>query len=361
MKLKESDFESEVIGAEKEMNFEIDTSSSVIFDILRDKMYTNKIAAVCREVASNSRDANVEADCKEVPIRISIVEPFELDCISDKSIVFGDCGLGITPNRMADVFVKYAASTKRSTNSQVGGFGLGAKTPFAYSDTFTVITVCDLPALKEYSRGGSERDIPSKRMRYVYTAMIDDTQKGKMILFESDESDEPTGTQIVVPFNDNDRQDFEKEVHRATCLWSVKPELKGFQYAYDAIDKLMDEDGFVVLDDENEFFYSTFLAIIEGIPYKLDTGIFSQQFGDILKYGLGERNPIALYFGTGELSITANREGIEYTDETKEVIVKKLEHIVAKIEEKLINYIKVDDNYLESCIRLNEMKDSRRY
>lgn len=363
MKIKEAGFESQVFGAEKEMDFSIDTESSVIFDILRDKMYTNKIAAVCREVSSNSRDANTEAGRAEIPIEISIVEPFELDCVSDKSIVFGDRGNGITPDRMADVFVKYAASTKRSTNEQVGGFGLGAKTPFAYSDTFTVITVCDVPTVTEITEEGPVHTA-GKRMRFIYTAMIDDSQKGKMILFDSEESTEETGTKVVVPFNDNDRVDFEKEVHRATCLWKVKPKLKGFYGNHDEIKEVVTEDEFSILEDTYGFFYATFLAVIDGIPYKLDTGLFSDEFGDFLRHGLGESHPIMIPFKTGELGISANREGIHYTDETKEVISEKLRSIVAKMKENVVDHIVGDDeDYIEACIKLNEMeaRKSRMY
>lgn len=361
MKLEQVEFESDVFGAEKEMDFSIDTESSVIFDILRDKMYTDKIAAVCREVSSNSRDANVEAGRGDVPIKISIVEPFELECISDKSIIFQDNGLGITPDRMADVFVKYASSTKRDTNEQVGGFGLGAKTPFAYSDTFTVITVCDIPEIvgscQEIELGGKV-----KRVKFIYTAMIDDSAKGKMILFESEvvPNEEPTGTQIVVPFNDRDKLKFEKEVHRFTSLWEVKPELSGFDYNYSSIEKVATYDGlFDILKDEERFFYAEFLVSIDGIPYKLDENLFSDKFGDFIKEGISDYHPILMPFKTGELGISANREGIHYTEKTIMRIEERLSKIVAKFEADMEEYITKDASYIESCIRLNEVKKSR--
>jgi len=101
MKLdKKEEFEDIVIGAESEEAFSIEGDSRVIFDILRDKMYSDKIGAVCREVSSNARDANREAGKGHVPIDIVIYdmeedkenELFLEGVISDTSISFEDKG-----------------------------------------------------------------------------------------------------------------------------------------------------------------------------------------------------------------------------------------------------------------------------
>ena len=80
-----------------------------------------------------------------------------------------DQGPGISPDRISNIFVQYTASTKREDDIQTGAFGLGSKTPFSYSDTFTIITVY----------GG---------IKYQYAAYIDPTRVGKLRLM----SEEPT-------------------------------------------------------------------------------------------------------------------------------------------------------------------------
>ena len=66
-------FPIEVSGEIKSMNFGIkSTDMGIILEILRSKMYKNPVAAICREISSNSRDANREVGKKEIPIRISI-------------------------------------------------------------------------------------------------------------------------------------------------------------------------------------------------------------------------------------------------------------------------------------------------
>lgn len=87
----------------KELEFGIRSSDmGLVLEILRSKLYRNPIAAICREVASNARDANREAE-NTAPIEISIDDG--LFSAGDLTISFKDVGPGISPERMADVFV----------------------------------------------------------------------------------------------------------------------------------------------------------------------------------------------------------------------------------------------------------------
>lgn len=136
----ENNHQEIIIGSFEESSFSIDQSSSVIFDILRSKMYSNKIGAVAREIASNSRDANREAKTDK-NIEIEFTNDNFLSTIGDTSIIFRDYGIGISPDRMETIFLKYAASTKRDSDLQTGGFGIGSKTPFCYTDSFVIKTI----------------------------------------------------------------------------------------------------------------------------------------------------------------------------------------------------------------------------
>ena len=113
--------------------FSIDTSNHFIFDLLRSKIYENPIKAICREVSCNARDANRSVGKGDVPIEITVPS------YNNLSLIIKDCGPGISPYLIENIFIKYAASTKRDDNTQTGGFGLGAKTPFAYTDSFTIV------------------------------------------------------------------------------------------------------------------------------------------------------------------------------------------------------------------------------
>lgn len=325
MILPDKKFEETIVGASKEMDFSIDSDNSLIFEILRDKMYKDKIGSICREVASNSRDANRESGSQE-PVKITIIEPNQVVYVGHQSISFKDSGIGISPDRMADIYVKYAASTKRGDNKETGGFGLGAKTPFAYNDTFTVITVVE--------EGGV-------RKKYYYTALIDSTRKGKMVLFDEEETDEPTGTEVIVPIKTpEDRYKFEREAIYYTQSWGDGVELINFKGDKKDFEVIYEDDNVVAIKGDG---YENYGLLVDGIPYPLERKYLSDD--NVMSYGNGIR--IFFKFNTGDLTISANRESVQYDDETIEVLKTKFDDFVETMSKKLDAYIDGIDNYLD--------------
>ena len=217
MKIQKIKDNTSTLGLNDKKEFTIDTSNQMIVSILRDRLYSNKIGAVCREVASNSRDANREAGRENTPIKITIGNDNSL--LEDEKVYvsFEDSGIGINPDRIENVFLKYGSSTKRDNNNQTGGFGIGAKTPFAYNNEFLIETVSDFQG---------------SRKKHIYQAIIlneGGVESSQLILISEEETKEKTGTKIIVPIKLDDRQRFERELISATCFWDVTPEYVGFE------------------------------------------------------------------------------------------------------------------------------------
>lgn len=321
MKLKDTSFEDVIVGAEKTMDFVIDTDNSLIFEILRDKMYKDKIGSICREVMSNCRDANREAGISD-NINVTIIEPNVLMYVGHQSISFKDSGIGISPDRMADIYVKYASSTKRDSNGQTGGFGLGAKTPFAYNDTFTVITVCEVDGIKT---------------KYYYTALIDSSRKGKMILFDTEETDEPTGTEVIVPIKTpTDRQEFERKAFFYTKFWGCV-NYNNFSSAPVKLKTYYTSKEFDVTEG------SETCLIIDGIPYPLEGG------WGLTNISMARNFAVALKFETGDLTISANRESIQYDEETVKALKERSEFVFNTLVSNLDTLMDNFPSYLEAC------------
>lgn len=102
-----------------------------IFSILSDKIYERPVEAIVREVFSNAIDANIEAG-KTSGLRM------HLPTTEEQYFSVSDEGIGMDEEKILEVFFTYGASTKSNDNNQIGGFGIGAKTPFAYTDQFTI-------------------------------------------------------------------------------------------------------------------------------------------------------------------------------------------------------------------------------
>ena len=124
----------------KSIDFGIDKKNiGILFRGFSDTLYSNKIGSIVREVTSNCFDSHREAGIKD-DVVITMVPADPLTGKNGK-ISFQDVGVGLSPERIKDIYSKYFSSTKRDTNDEIGGFGIGAKSPLAYTDVFEVNTI----------------------------------------------------------------------------------------------------------------------------------------------------------------------------------------------------------------------------
>mgnify|MGYP000965543539 CR=1 FL=1 len=118
-------------GANQTINFGI-SDDPAFFQILSANLYSNQKLAVVRETLCNSWDAHIEAGIKDKAVKVTLSEEGDL--------VFRDFGTGIPHDKMGEVYGTYGASTKKTNSNVTGGFGLGCKSPFAYTESFRVIS-----------------------------------------------------------------------------------------------------------------------------------------------------------------------------------------------------------------------------
>jgi hypothetical protein len=294
----------------------------LVLEILRSKMYKNPIGAICREVASNSRDANREAE-NNVPIEIAINDSALSS--SDLTISFRDNGHGISPERMADVFVNYGSSTKRDTDEFTGGCGLGAKTPFSYADNFSIETVVN-------------------GTKYSYVAAIEEGSKGKIYLINSQETTECSGTNIIIPIKNEDRQNFEKEVYKATIFWSIRPIYKNFRKKFEDImmESVLNNENFLIV--QQDLVMSGYGLLLDGIFYPIDSNEMNFAHKTIHNY------LIIFKFNVGDLTISANRETLQYNDKTKEAINKKFVTLINLCKETYETEFKKNTTWFQAAL-----------
>jgi hypothetical protein len=107
-------------------------ASAKAFEVLSSNLYQNKTLAVIREIACNAADAHRAAG---LPISKIAVH---LPTYSEMWFAVRDYGTGLSTDDVLSLYTTYFRSTKDKDNSQIGGFGLGSKSPFAVADQFTV-------------------------------------------------------------------------------------------------------------------------------------------------------------------------------------------------------------------------------
>ena len=316
----------ETSGGMVEEFFSIE-DQGMIFDILRNKMYSNPILAIAREISSNARDAHREVETPDVPIHIHLptsLEPY---------YKIKDFGPGISPARMSNVFIRYTASTKRSDNLQTGGFGLGAKTPFSYSDMFTIVTNVD-------------------GIKYNYACYIDETKVGKLTLLSEAPTDEPNGTEIIIPVsNTRDFQSFADCTRKATQYWDVKPVIKGGSIDYVDNELIIEGDGWQLVHG-GSYYHREIKLIIDGIEYPLD-GTAAYELGD---RGMidSAKGVILFTFGVGELTLAANREQVYLDDATKAKISERFKVMKSQVVQSVKDRLLKMENLWEANIYYQE-------
>lgn len=119
-----------VIGGMQAIDFGI-SENPEFFHILSSTLYKNQKLAVVRETLCNAWDAHIEAGKTDIAIKI---------VLTHEELIIEDFGLGIPHTLIGQVYGTYGNSTKKNDGRATGGFGLGCKSPFAYTDHFEVIS-----------------------------------------------------------------------------------------------------------------------------------------------------------------------------------------------------------------------------
>lgn len=356
MKIKSEKKEYQILGATSKQ-FSVDTNDTMVIKLLRDKMYKNKIGAVAREISSNSRDANREAGKGNTPITITVKTDSNLLGTDTSSITFQDSGVGITPERMDNIFLKYGGSTKRDSDKFTGGFGIGAKTPFAYTDNFFITTIV---------KGDN-----GKNTEHLYQALITsdgNSEVSRMIDLGSSETSEATGTKITVPLkNVEDQIKFEKEVVYSTNFWKVRPNLIGFtKYNHNTTNVFEDDNCIVFKEAEASSINSNdtslfnnnvkLVALIDEIPYEVNVETLEKELGVKKLFSSNGSLKWLLKFNTGDITVSGSREDIEYVETNLKTIYAKFKDVLKVGESLLKGYHSSANSYLEACVQASVLQ-----
>ena len=303
-------------------NFFSISDYGMIFDILRNKLYSNPILSICREISCNAVDAHREVGKQDTPIQITLPTTF------DPYYKIKDWGPGISPDRMENIFVKFGSSTKRNTNSQIGSFGLGAKCPMAYTDTFTIETVVD-------------------GIKYNYACVIDETQIGKIVLLSKIPTDDPNGTEIIIEVKSSDSKTFIDDTKQVCRHWKTKPIIKNGPITWEEMKTSLSGDNWKIVADSAYTYRGEAKLIIDEIEYPLDLHQLKnfknhKFFGSI-------SGALLLNFKTGDLSLSANREAVHLDAPTQTKIVAALNLAIGEIKSTIEHQVSQCSTYYQAC------------
>lgn len=320
MRLNErNDSHEEIVGVRESYALSIsDESSAMIIDSLIN-LYSDPIGSVVRELTSNCIDAHRERDLKKAG-KLSLVEGEDQNWFGDKlsvtvalqqrnrllgvdaNISFNDCGVGLSPQRVKDIYTVLGTSTKRDDNHQIGGFGLGCKSPWAYVDNFYVNTRFN----------GTE----------YYYLMHKGEKVPSMDLVHTQPTTEKNGTSVIIPLKDGGSNYEVKQFIKA-----IEKQLSFFdQVVYEGFDTeikpydVLEEGPDYVISKKGANYSDQILVGRVLYPLETDENIPS---GLIMKFPIGE------------LDLVPSREAIRYTDRTKDAISRKIREVKRVFREQV--------------------------
>ena len=267
--------------------------------LLSDKLYTDKPTACWRELYANAHDESAD-------IKVQLPTHAEPTC------VIWDNGTGLDQDELIGLFCMYGASNKRDTNSKIGGFGVGSKVLFSYTDTFSAVSVKD---------GIKTSIVCYKNDEGMPTARI----------VGQAESDEQSGTRIEWATTPYDATTFHASALEVFARFENKP-----TFLCDTVHKwdepyLFKAEHWAVRDPK----FSSSLSksgsgvqvVMGGIAYPLSAiSLNSIDYDAICQSDLDIFAPI------GAVQLAASREALSYDEKTIAYLTKRLSGM--KIEAK---------------------------
>lgn len=300
--------EVEGAGYVEEADFRI-SADEKMFRILISGLYADKPRAIIRELWSNAFDSHALAGTPERPFECHLPTRFA------PHFSVRDFGISLTHEQVMHLYTVVGKSTKTGENTSVGKFGLGSKTPFAYTDQFTVTVWLN----------GEKR---------LYNAFINSDGIPKIALFHTEQSDEEQGVEISFAVQPQDSDAFLRAAKTTVLGFDVAPVLTGarIDLERDLGKVVMSGRGWVLRKGEYGS-YGNRAHIKQGcVVYPLDLGALSTALSsepglrDLVGSGLIFEVPI------GSVDITPSRESLSYDAKTISNIVERLKEIAGEIE-----------------------------
>lgn len=291
-------------------------ASAKAFEVLSSNLYQNKTLAVIREITCNAADAHRAAG-----LPISDIE-VHLPTYSEMWFAVRDYGAGLSTDDVLSLYTTYFRSTKDNDNSQIGGFGLGSKSPFAVADQFTVTS---------WHGGVKTAFVCYKENGTPQVNVVGSTPCG---------SDTGIEVRVAVTSASGSPSVWQTEAHRLFQWWPVAPRFntalpEGTSRTRDPANILLSSDTLVDgLPAWSVYHTLDKTVVMGGVPYRLDLTAIPA-FPETLTRVVATLG-FHLALPIGAANISPSREALSYDPPTCKALITAIaafaKHLVAETE-----------------------------
>lgn len=310
------------------MRFKIKASARA-FKILSG-FYTEPLLAIPRELGANAWDSHVKAGNTSMPFEVhapSQLEPW---------FSVRDYGTGLSPSDVEHIYTTYFESTKTADNDSDGCMGLGSKTPFNYTENFTVTSWF----------GGEKR---------VYNCFIDEYGAPNIMHLATEPSREHTGVQVKFAVKIADISSWVHNIKRAYSSFKHRPNIVGANITFDSVEYLYKGARWGFPHPSTNYKSSEKIrAYMGNYCYPVKTSALrnaiaaataSSTMFTALKSVFDGYGDIAvnldLFFEIGELEVAPNKEDLQYEDEniTTKNLIRAIDNALKELRQQVTESI----------------------
>lgn len=306
-----------------------------MFEVLSNQLYTNKPAAIVRELVCNAIDAHLEAGKADTPIRI------HLPTFLEPHFEVRDYGTGIDPTDVPDRMMSFGGGDKHTKADLIGAFGLGMKSPWSLTDQFTVET-------RWHGR------------KVLFSAYIQESGLPGCAQLSEVETDEPNGVTVYVPLGTThlDTASFAQTLmaiyRRSPVAITVSPERDWVEP--ESCTPLATIDRPVEGVQKTEIIPGRpgVVVTMGPVPYQLNNveylGAIREYLDedtDALWFNLRHNYGFELHVDLGVVQVTASREAISEDQRTKDFLHRALVESIKQLKERLENHVQHADTFYQ--------------
>jgi hypothetical protein len=261
--------------------------------LLSSQTYTDKVMAAVREPLSNAYDSQTRAG-NMVPVDLHLPTPLE------PWFSLRDYGTGMSHEKVLSHMFSYGESDKRDTNTEIGGFAIGAKAFYAYTDICTITSWHD-GTVRRYAATKDKHGLPQGQL-------IDEAQ-----------TELPNGVEIRFPVNQGEYEIFKEKTARVLTFLDLPYVCNlgdGFKVNKPSVFFSTEIDGYRI----DLIPHGDTKVIMGGIAYSVP----SDTLWSYAKEKVGcylENVKCHVHLPIGAMEIAASRESLSPTEEDKLFLV----------------------------------------
>ena len=293
------------------------------------RQYSDPIKAILQEISANATDSHIRAGIPDRPFDVKL--PNSLD----PHFRVRDYGVSMTQDVIYNVYINYMKSDKTHTNDETGFFGIGSKTPLAYTDSFNIKTYLN-GKMNLYTLGYNEHGIP------------------ELNEFAEYDTDEENGVEISFAVKSEDFSKFSEKAAHVYSFFTVPPTVAGVtSFETKTFTKLLEGTNWFMF---KESMSHDSYVVMGNIAYPLsdnDIGVsYSSDYYHIVSGG------VVLEVPMGTVSMTPSREALEYNDITIAYIKSQLDVVKQEMADSLQVQIDRCPNLWQARLKAKEFSTS---